>query len=490
MITPTQSTRPRRAPLRPLTRRALSETICSGLKVQAAGFWRNRRGSTAILFALSMPMLIGGLGLGFEVSNWYMTQRGMQNAADAAVLAAASAAVDPSSSSYDVEGKAVAAQFGFTDGVNNTSVTVCRNVRCPGGGGRGGDGGGGGGDGGGRCEDGGGGGGDGGNTCYSATISSSVPLYLSPVLGYAGSGGGKQNLVATAIASTGTIQRPYCILALASSGANNGITTNGSPNANLAGCSIKSNTNADCHGHNLGADFGDAVGTDQNCGLVQNSGLPASVDPYSGLTANIPADTCSGSPKYPQEPSGTTWSGNHNLSGNVMICGDLKLIGNVTVNAPSGAVLVIYNGQLDTGNGFTFQTSSGSGLTVVFSGSAGGSYTHAPTGSGTLDITAPTSGPWSGVAIYQDPKLTSGVNISAAGTSPTWKITGLVYLPHSSVTLSGAVNKSSNGQSCFVLVVDNVIIKGAGDILANGGCVAAGLQMPTGLSPGRGQLVS
>jgi hypothetical protein len=186
------------------------------------------------------------------------------------------------------------------------------------------------------------------------------------------------------------------------------------------------------------------------------------------------------------------WSaGNQNLSGTVptKICGDLKLTGNVTVNAPSGAVLVIYNGQLDT-NGFTLQTSSGSGLTVVFSGNSGGSPLNYPTGSGTIDITAPTSGPWSGVAIYQDPQLTSGVDISAAGTSPTWKITGLVYLPHSSVTLNGAVNKSSNGQSpCFALVVDNLVIKGTGDILPKGECVAAGLQMPTGLSPGRGQLV-
>ena len=278
-------------------------------------------------------------------------------------------------------------------------------------------------------------------------------------------------------------------MALASSGTTTAIRANGNNTANLAGCSIKSNTNAICNGHNLGADFGDAVGTDSGCGNVQDSGYAASVDPYSGLAANIPADTCGGS--YPQEPSGsiTTWSGTKSLSGNVMICGDLKLTGNVTVNAPSGAVLVIYNGQLDT-NGYTIQTSSGSALTVVFSGNAGGSYIHAPTGGGTLDITAPTSGPWSGVAIYQDPQLTSGVDISAAGTSPTWKITGLVYLPHSTVTLNGAVNKSSNGQSpCFALVIDSVIIKGAGNILPNGGCVAAGLQMPTGLSPGRGQLV-
>jgi len=185
----------------------------------------------------------------------------------------------------------------------------------------------------------------------------------------------------------------------------------------------------------------------------------------------------------------STWSGTKNLSGNVMICGDLQLTGNVTVNAPSNAVLVIENGRLDT-NGYRIQTSSGSGLTIVFSGSNGGSYIHAPTGSGTLDITAPTSGPWSGVMIYQDPKLTSGVDISAAGASPSWNITGLVYLPHSSVTLKGAINKSSYGGSCFVAVVDNLVMKGSANIVPKGGCVAAGLTMPTGSAPGRGQLVN
>src|ERR1700674_3420246 len=106
------------------------KTIWSGLMAKAAGFRRNQRGPTGLLFALTMPMLSGGLGLGFEVSNWYMTQRGMQNAADAAVLAAASNA----SSNYDVEGKAVAAQYGFTNGVNNAGVTVSQNGACPGGG--------------------------------------------------------------------------------------------------------------------------------------------------------------------------------------------------------------------------------------------------------------------------------------------------------------------------------------------------------------------
>lgn len=425
--------------------------------MRRASFWRDRRGSTSILFALSMPMLSGGLGVGFEVSHWYVVQRGLQNAADAAVLAAASNA----GSNYDVEGMAVSAQNGFANGIGDVSVTILRNVACPGG----------------------------GTTCYSATITKSVPLYLSPVVGYAGNGGGKKAIVATAVAKIGTIQRPYCLLALASSGTTNAIRTTGSPSANMAGCSLKTNTSANCSGHDLGADYGDAVGTNSGCGKIRNSGLSPTVDPYAGLAANIPANTCGGS--YPQGNVAAVvkWTGTKNLSGNVQICGDLRLTGNVTVNAPSGAVLVIQNGRLNT-NGFRIQTSSGSALTVVFSGTNGGSYVHAPTGSGSLDIAAPTSGPWSGVMIYQDPRLTTGVNISSAGSSPAWNITGLVYLPHASVTLNGAVNKSSYGGTCFVLVVDNIQMSGAANMVPKGGCVAAGLTVPTGAAPGRGQLVN
>ena len=251
---------------------------------------------------------------------------------------------------------------------------------------------------------------------------------------------------------------------------------------------MKSNTSVQCNGHDLGADYGDAVGTDSGCGKIQNSGVPTTVDPYAGLATNIPTNACFGF--YPQVPFlfVSTWSGTKALSGNAKICGDLKLTGNVTVNAPSGAVLVIDNGRLDL-NGFTLQTSSGSGLTVLFTGSSGGGYIHAPTGSGTLDIAAPTSGPWSGVAIYQAPPLTFAVNLSVARNNSTWNITGLVYLPHASVSFSGPANKSTSGLSCFVLVVDNLNVSGTASVLSQGQCGAAGLNMPSSTAPGRAQLV-
>src|SRR5205807_392791 len=148
-------------------------------------------------------------------------------------------------------------------------------------------------------------------------------------------------------------------------------------------------------------------------------------DPYASRASNIPADalgSCGGNfPQMDKHGNGATqWAaGNRSWSGNVVVCGDQQLSGDVTIDAPAGAVLIVENGQLDL-NGHTLRTSSGSGLTIVFSGS-NGSYTHAPTSSvnnsGTIDIAAPTSGAWSGIAVYQDPNLTTGVNMSAAGNA-------------------------------------------------------------------------
>jgi hypothetical protein len=315
------------------------------------------------------------------------------------------------------------------------------------------------------------------------------------VLGFRGDatvdGQPAQTLHASATATTGTTQRQYCLLALNSMGTS--ILAHGVPNGNFSGCSTMSDASATCTGHNMGADFGDAHLTDNGCGVVQESNVPAVADPYSGLAANIPPNPCS---SYPQEPvkksdpalpSSNQWGSDQTFSGNKVICGDLQLTSDVTINSNNG-VLVIENGQLDT-NGHTLRTASGSAVTIVYSGTNGGSYTHAPTGGGTLDIQAPTSGPWSGVAMYQDPSLTTGVDMSDAGNSPTWNITGLVYMPHANVTFKGAVNKSSNGASCFAMVVGDITIDGTGAIMAHGGCDQAGLALPTNQIPGRGQLV-
>ena len=201
----------------------------------------------AVLVALAMPVLAGGMGLAAETSYWYVHKRGLQNAADAAVIAAATNA----GSGYAAEAKAVAAQDGFTDGSGNILVTATR-TGCP------------------------------ANCLYTVIVSDKVPLFLSQVIGFAGTttvnNKGMTALAANSVAKSAPAY-PYCILALSGSVATD-IRSNGAPNANLAGCNVMSNTGATCNGSNLNANIGEAHGTNNGCGNVQKSNAPVVPDPY------------------------------------------------------------------------------------------------------------------------------------------------------------------------------------------------------------------
>jgi Putative Flp pilus-assembly TadE/G-like len=444
---------------------------------------KDQRGTVSIIMGLLIVPLVGALGIGFEVSNWYMTGRGMQNAADAAALAAAT----NGGANYDVEAKAVAAQYGFVDGANTITVAASNTAPCP----------------------------AGGNTCYGVTISGAVPLLVSQVVGYLGdttlNGAAAKQLSSVAIAKPTIKPEDLCMLALAGSGAAQAIRTNGSPVSNMNGCNIMSNTAAQCNGSNLGANYGFAVGTSNGCGLNPRSNQTAVLDPYAGKYTVPPLSDSGCNGNYPQETKhGNSYSvaasnqlsGTLNLKGSTYLnngyfkCGDQMLTADTVIDTGGKpAVLVIENGQLDL-NGHALTTADGSAVTLVFSGDNSGSYTHAPTDNtngtgGRLDINAPTSGAWSGVAIYQDPSLTSGLDVAAAGNSPTWNITGLIYMPHASVNLNGAVDKATHGNACVVMIADNFTISGTGGILKTNTkhCGDAGLTMPSTIVPGRSALV-
>lgn len=442
--------------------RALPGRWQTGEALSLRGFLHDRRGVVVLLVALALPVLIGTMGLAAEASYWYMHKRSMQNAADAAAIAAAT----NSSSTYAAEAKAVAANLGFQDGLGNVTVQVANPATAPG------------------CS----------ANCYTVTVSDKVPLFLSQVAHYDGTNNsGMTVLAASAVATSAYVKaRPFCILALADFplvGPVVGIT--GAVIANLNGCNVMSDSNAICLLTNLNSNVGDAVGGNLGCGIVQHSNMPYVPDPYSGLASNIPADPCGGvyhwEPVLGSLPASNQWSGSK-PPGTYQICGDLQLTGDTTITGPGNTLLVIYNGKLDTSSGLlslltghTLQTASGAGLTIVFSGSNSLlGILHTPVGSGTLDIAAPTSGSWSGIAIYHDPALTVGVNLPSLGVGPTWNISGMVYVPNSIVALAGAVNPATNGARCFGMVV-GTFAAALGSIFPNNNqCSAAGLIPPMG----------
>jgi hypothetical protein len=340
---------------------------------------------------------------------------------------------------------------------------------------------------------------------------------MSQVVGFQGNGNingsFQKQLSAFAVAQPSQKPQDVCLLALATSGVAQGIRTNGAPTGNMNGCDSMSNTAAQCNGSNLGLGISFAYGSNNGCGASQIHNNPLTDPYYTQIHGNILAagpNPCGNNP--PQEskhgnsysvapsnqlsgPITLTGSSSTTVPANTFWCGDYELTGDVTVTTTGGpAVLYIEDGQLDL-NGHTFQTANGSALTIVFSGD-NTTYTHGPADNtngpgGMLNITAPTFGPWSGMAIVQDPSLTTGVNVSAAGNSPTWDITGLIYMPHATITLKGAIDKSTFGHQCVVMVADNFQISGTGGVMKTdiGQCAQAGLTMPQATIPGAAKLV-
>jgi Flp pilus assembly protein TadG len=459
---------------------------------------RDQTGTIAVMMALLFPALIAILGLGVEVTNWYMRTRAMQNAADAAVIAAAT----NGTANYNIEAAAVAANYGLVNGTDNVTVTATDSAACP-------------------ADP------DVTPPCYKVTITRLVTLALTAVVGYKGNvvvdGVQEQQLSSSATATKTIIQQPICMLGLDTTGT--AIRSNGGPTTNFTGCTVMSNSAGTCNGSNLQANFGLAHTTNSGCGFIGHSNVPVISDPYAAMANNIRSDLnnfptkCGNS--YAQETkSQGSWSGGNGwgtsgstttitLTGtdaagattanNRLVCGDLVLQGDVTIDAPAGAVLYIENGWLDL-HGHTLQTADGSALTIVFTGTNEAGYKHFPTdksgpANGVLDIEATKTGPFPGMALYQDPVLTRSADLdfTYAGNSPTWNLTGGTYFPNADVTISGTVNKSANGAQCFVMVAKDILINGNGSFYSQtpdgSGCKAAGLQVPTVTIPGRVKLV-
>jgi hypothetical protein len=333
------------------------------------------------------------------------------------------------------------------------------------------------------------------------TVTHNVPLYLLQVIGYSGNatanGGPGQSIGATAIATTKTINAPFCLTAKGTEPKKGySITANGIPKPNIT-CNIAASGDASCvpgANHPLTTGYSDAVGNSANTCSTKTHSVGSVSDPYSTLASHIPPNICKSTdyswvPSKKNDPAlagANQWSLNSLPAKN--ICGDYQLQNDVTISG--GGTLVIENGNLDL-NGHTL---TGTGLTIIFSGTGGSTYSNEIVSSqphGTLNITAPTSGTWSGIAVYQDPAVAQQ-SLTYAGITPVWNVTGVMYLPRTDLTADGAIGKPTGGYACITLVVNSISIGGTGDLFylnPQSQCTLAGVTSPTNAAYVIGQLV-
>jgi Flp pilus assembly protein TadG len=79
-----------------------------------AKVWRDERGVSAVMIALSLTVLVGFAGLGVETGLWYSIKRQNQSAADAAAISAAYEVLAGNTSNLTSAATSAAAQNGYT----------------------------------------------------------------------------------------------------------------------------------------------------------------------------------------------------------------------------------------------------------------------------------------------------------------------------------------------------------------------------------------
>jgi Flp pilus assembly protein TadG len=389
-------------------------------------FARDESGSYVIISALLMPVLVGTAGLGTEVGWWYYKHKNMQSAADSGAVSAATAASaggDPTS-----EANAVTANYGYANGTGNVTVTVNQPPKT------------------------------GNNVSNSQAIEVIVSQPQQRLLSALfGSDSVLITARSVALPNSGT----GCVLALNSS-ASPAVNVSGGNQLNLIKCNLYSNSSAS---PSLNVAGSASVAANQ-VGVVGDVSGASSITATNGVKTHIAAVAdpyANVSP--PAKPSCTNAKITVNANGKTNSLDPGCYAGSITVNA--GAVLNLNPGiyYLDGANLSVAgnATITGSGVTLVFTGSGSNWGTASIGSNATIDLTAPTSGPTKGIVMYGDRNMPAGTAFNLTGGS-TQNFGGAIYLPKANLSFSGGNGTST---SCTKIIADTLTFSGTSNLQVN-----------------------
>jgi hypothetical protein len=386
-----------------------------------SAFLRARRGSVAILVVLMIAVIIGFVSLGAEVGYLLLKHREMQSAADAAALAGATAMATGYPSDLAVEARAVAAAAGFVTGADGVIVSVNHPPQS--------------------------GSYSGQTNAIEVIVSQPQTLRLAGLF-YTS----LFDVSARAVTLSGAGQ--YCVLAL-DKGTSGAVQPSNGTTINLINCGLAVNSTSATSIIVSGGATINALGVTTAGGYSMSNGGQINAqngiavhaaptrDPYAGHAVPIPGGCLKTNYHLGGGKSDTLSAGTY--------CGGIAVDngGRLTLNP---GTYILNNGDLSISGGGTL---SGVGVSIVLTGSSSVGSVHFSNGS-TVNISAPTSGPTSGFAFFQDPKaVSSGSNDLTGGSSQV--ITGAIYFPNQEVNFSGG---SGTALKCNQLIADTLNFSG------------------------------
>ncbi len=383
-------------------------------------FAKARRGNVAILFALSLPVVAGGLGYGVETSYWFLERHRMQGAADAAAHAGAmEARIGSDYATVKAAAVRAAADNGFTtaNGVTvNTPPTSGAAI--------------------------------GNSSAVEVKLATTVDRVFTGIFN------AKPVPLSTRAVAKYNSAATACIVALHPT-ASHAANFSGNTSVALSGCTVMSNSAAadavNLQGSaNLTADCVIAVGGVQTTAAMTLTECDAPVinaapvaDPFKNVEVPTRPAPCLNDNQATLSPgrycNGMTLKNNKTLlPGDYYIEGDdLKFSANANV----------------TGSGVTFYLAAGRHVDMNANAKA--------------VLSAPTTGPRKGVLFFGD-RTTSGTN-KFNGTADS-TLTGAIYFKNQAVEYLG--NFAGIG-GCTQVVARTIEWSGSSQINAN--CSALGM---------------
>ena len=405
---------------------------------------RDESGIQLVLVSLVLPIMIGIAAIGTEGGLLAYSHLVLQGTADSAAVSVARAYSANTSANLTLEANAITANYGVANAtvsvlnppaVSSSSCTLASSDSNIG-----------------------------NENAFEVIVTQSRTPTISAFFGFTNS----FNICAVAVAG---LTGGDCMLALNATAAG-AITASGSANITFSGCSIFSNSNNSTDSILLGPKGSAKItvtnGTVGAVGGVEvsggssltppaTSGGSAVSDPYQGVSMPTSSPACTfmlptvsarqtigpglsiGATPIPSSCTTIT------LTGGITIKG----VGNLTLNA---ATYILNSTSaaaptLSVSNGGSL---SGNNVTLVFTAASTALYPSTMmdlSGGGvlpTVNLTAPTSGTTSGIAIFGD--NTAGSHSMPVGTQfsvtngATLTFVGAIYVPKGAINYSGAAN--------------------------------------------------
>jgi hypothetical protein len=381
-----------------------------------------------VLICVSLVALMGMIGVVADFSFMQHQRNMMQTAADSAAMAGAA---ELTYGDQVTAGKADAASNGYTDGASSVTVAINNPPTS------------------------------GPNTSNAgyveAIVSKPEPTFFMRVLGFS-----TMTVAARAVAYEGN--GPNCIYVTDPS-ASGAMATNGNVNVQSS-CGLLVDSSSSSGLTAVGNVTIDAssigiVGNYTSNGSTSFSPTPkigviAATDPLANIQAPT-VGSCAHSNFSLNGNSGSSSSPYQLYAGTY--CGGISVHGNAVLHFNAGTYVLAGGGMVISAN----TTMTGIGVTFYNTTGTGGYGGITLNGNTTANLSAPTSGPLTGILFFQDRSVpSSGAGSTITGNSSS-TFDGALYFATTTVSFGG--NSSINGYS--IVVADKLTVSGNSSIGSN-----------------------